>query len=80
MQRWRGGIPGKTRREYQKKDSRSAKGMKEHQEQPFPDPSTVRECSNQGRKSCEQRVDHSQNRQQNPESGHTILSMDKKPE
>ena len=39
--------------------------MKEHQYQPFPDPSAVRECSDQRRKSCKQRVDHRQNRQQN---------------
>ena len=44
-----------------RKHSRGTKRVKEDHQQPFPDASTVGECSNHGRESCEDRVDHSQN-------------------
>ena len=44
--------------------------VQEDHQQPLPDVSTVSECSNQGRESCEDRVNHSENRHRNPEAGH----------
>ena len=61
---------GEAWRQKQQEQSRRAKRVKQNHQQPLPDVSTVRECTDQGRESREERVNHGQDQHRNPESSH----------
>ena len=58
------------RPQHEQQQARGAKRVQEDHQQPLPYVSTVHECANQGRESCEDRVNHSKHRHRNPEGGH----------